>query len=731
MTVRWVAIAIAVTLLAVSPLAPPADRHDLSHPPAAPLGFAERSETPLATQELSLARDSLAQHAAAPSSLGPIPGATGRTWINVTSSSTLVPPLELWANLAWDPLDGYVVLFGGCTATQCPYPSGTWTFSNGSWQNITDLSVQPPARSYAMMAYDGADGYVLLFGGAGAVTFGDTWSFHAGVWTNRTVTGPGEPAPRWGGGLAFDPQDNYVVLFGGSSASGTPVGDTWSYHAGSWTNETRGGSSPLPRDQAMMSWDDGDQEVVLMDGIAANGTLLNDTWSFQGGQWSDLSTQVGALPPARSLAMLTYDGAAQELLLFGGATFSGHLNDSWTFTNNHWNRLVLSGTLPRARGATAAMEDTISWTSRGPVTLPYLMFFGGDYNPCPTCALAGLDDTWVYEVPPSGTASSNPTTAEVGAPIRFTGAGAGGTAPYVLRWDFGDGASGAGATVVHAYASAGAYAVRLVVVDAAGAVATLPLSLTVDPGPTVSVTSTSTQSEVGVAVAFTGTVSGGLGPYNWTWEFGDGASAVGPSVSHAYAAQGSFNVTATAVDSVQGTGSLLLAVTVAARAAVAIATTSNPVAVGQVVSLAAEITGGVAPFTVAWQFGDGGTASGQVTNHSYAIPGDFLVLLRITDALDVMAQNATTLSIAPGSQPSPSPTSGSPTVVSGLLALVLVAVVVVAVAVVLARRRGDRSTPRAPPPGLAERADSGEVPPRSAAPEWDEGPDPPADHLRR
>jgi len=67
------------------------------------------------------------------------------------------------------------------------------------------------------MAYDAADGYVLLFGGTesfnSTTSLGDTWEFHAGQWTQLFPSS--SPSPRIFASMAYDAADGYVLLFGG------------------------------------------------------------------------------------------------------------------------------------------------------------------------------------------------------------------------------------------------------------------------------------------------------------------------------------------------------------------------------------------------------------------------------------------------------------------------------------------------------------------------------------
>ncbi len=639
-----------------------------------------------------------------------LPAAAPRAWINASAATAVAPPLELWASLVWDPIDGYLVLFGGCIVAVCPLPSQTWTFFNGTWHNITALSPQPPERSYATMAFDGSDGYVVLFGGVGATTLGDTWTFLGGQWTNQTnAVAPGPPPARWGGGLAYDRQDGYLALFGGMSASGTLLADTWSYSGGAWSNLTGSARGPpAPRYETAMAWDDADQEIVLTDGYDSVGAFLNDTWTFQNGRWNDVSGAASPLPPARSLSSLTYDGAAGFLLEFGGYGASGARNDTWTFQNNQWTDLTSSlARAPSARGSAAAMEDTIAWTQRGPSTVPFLLLFGGDYVPCPTCGTRGLNDTWVFESPSTASGSAAPPSAEVGQPVAFTGAASGGTPPYTLAWTFADGSVSIGSVGQFAFATVGAGSAHLTIVDAAGAPAFVTVSVIVVPGPSVVASATPSATDVGVPVKFAAIPSAGTAPYVLAWNFGDGATSSSPSTDHSFATTGVFPVVVTTTDSVLGSGSATVSVAVHPRPTAAIVAPPSPLDTSTSGAFSASIAGGTAPFRVAWSFGDGGTASTPNTTWSYASPGSYLVTLNVTDAVNVSVQDASVLTVAtPVHSVAPTSVAPVPWVELGAIGL-LVAAFAAGVAVFL-RRRARR------PPRPATTAVS--------APVWDEGP---------
>ncbi len=142
---------------------------------------------------------------------------------------------------------------GGVDGDTWEWTSGTWSQYSfggtkcgdfGAGQGVCPTGLTPSPRDGAEMAYDPNDGYVALFGGCsgpssncgGSPTwYGDTWSFSAGTWTQVSTAGPSGRA--WAGlelidaGQSDSGNYNYDLLFGGESSSGAD-GDTWIYVPG-------------------------------------------------------------------------------------------------------------------------------------------------------------------------------------------------------------------------------------------------------------------------------------------------------------------------------------------------------------------------------------------------------------------------------------------------------------------------------------------------------------------
>ena len=311
----------------------------------------------------------------------------------------------------------------------------------------------PSGRAYALesMTWDGADGYILLFGGSNATgTYeGDTWTYLHGVWTQ--LTPPISPTGRDSTGLVYDAYDNYVVLFGGyTPGSGGFLNDTWIFQSGSWHYDAYASThGPSPRYGFAMTYDAATDYVVLFGGRAApcHGVAIsdcNDTWRFWSGGWDHL-VPARAPPPPREQVSVTYDAADGYPLMFGGygpqglASSGDAYGDTWFWNATgygvigNWTQ-VKSGGVDCGTQAEGACAPAAAPGERWQAQL------GFDYADNETVLFAGfnnsagtLSDTWNYS---AGTWTKlSPTTSAYG---RWGGAMAFDTADnYLLLWGGG------------------------------------------------------------------------------------------------------------------------------------------------------------------------------------------------------------------------------------------------------------------------------------------------------
>ena len=155
------------------------------------------------------------------------------------------------------------------------------------------------------------------------------------------------------------------------------------------------------------------------------------------------------------------------------------------------------------------------------------------------------------------------------------------------------------------------------------------------------------------SATFADPTKSGLRPAQFSWSFGDGTTAVGQNVTHAFRTPGINIVSLTITDSLGRTNTVSKPVTVGAPTtvtAVFFTTPASPVS-GQSIIFNASQTTPPAGHTItdySWDFGDGsGGATGVVVSHTFASPGTYTVLLRVTLDNGAQASTSQTMTVAP------------------------------------------------------------------------------------
>ena len=252
---------------------------------------------------------------------------------------------------------------------------------------------------------------------------------------------------------------------------------------------------------------------------------------------------------------------------------------------------------------------------------------------------------------PSVTASVNHNLAAPGTTLTFDAASSGGDGSYSYAWDFGDSSSGSGAPTAHAYSQTGSYQATVTLTDGNGGTASDSTSVTISDIAATANVSPST-GDTTTTFTFSAAASGGSGsPYTYAWTFGDGKTGTGSSVAHSYSSGGSYSPFVTASDSLGGSKvAQTQGVTVTSPPAPLAASASSPRAaadVGQSITFTCTGSGGTAPYTYDWTFGDGNSASGPVVSHAYQATGTMAVTCTVTDATMVSATDSTSVAISP------------------------------------------------------------------------------------
>lgn len=208
----------------------------------------------------------------------------GLSWSSVQSPSN--PDARLGAAGAYDPVHRTIVLFGGaaCATEECEIFGDTCRFEDGRWSCA--MLDGPSARRGHTMAYDSANGRIILFGGRDAAGYlADTWFFDGANWSAGPTTGSsyGEPEARSGHTLGFDAIRGIAVLFGGETGDpAAPVLEDklWELHHDYWVPVTTN-NGPSARTNAAMGFDIGGGGMVLFGGDDG-ATVLGDSWIYSG-----------------------------------------------------------------------------------------------------------------------------------------------------------------------------------------------------------------------------------------------------------------------------------------------------------------------------------------------------------------------------------------------------------------------------------------------------------------
>lgn len=235
-----------------------------------------------------------------------------------------------------------------------------------------------------------------------------------------------------------------------------------------------------------------------------------------------------------------------------------------------------------------------------------------------------------------------------------------------FTWMFGDGETANGQTTTYTYQFSGTYTTTLTVTDSLGfsqqkEINIAVLDPTVDPPttlepPTAVISSSSAIGEAPYTVDFSGSGSITEQPpiTLYSWSFGDGATAIGETTSHMYTIPGTYQANLTITDSSGLTGQVSTPVIVN-EPAVAENVTPTP-------QIVATPLAGVSPLTVSfdasastdpdgnitnytWSFGDGTSATGTTTLHSYNEAADYTATLTVTDDKAASASTSQAISV--------------------------------------------------------------------------------------
>jgi gliding motility-associated-like protein len=259
-----------------------------------------------------------------------------------------------------------------------------------------------------------------------------------------------------------------------------------------------------------------------------------------------------------------------------------------------------------------------------------------------TCTDTSLSNIQVILVDPAIQASAASTCR--GSTVFFSCPHLDTTLVTRVTWNFGDGVQQStvnNSRISHVYPLAGQYHVTVDVTDLnhCDTSFTLPVAVSVN-GPTAAFTPSPTAVCVGLPVTFDDhSTNDGTHPLvRWTWSFGDGVrdSLLTPPYLHTYIRGGSMLVVLTVRDS-YGCSDSALGNVLVSDPLVDFSVSDTTICVGKTLYFDNRSTGGFAPVTYTWNFGDGVIVSannpGFAPSHVYTRPGKDTVTLSVRDAI--------------------------------------------------------------------------------------------------
>jgi len=305
------------------------------------------------------------------------------TWIFIPQCETFVP-LEIAGPsprgrfmVAMDADRDQLLLFGGRYRDGS---SGSYTLhddlwaldlASQTWTELAPVNSGPSARVNGAMAVSGTT--LVLFGGNTSTSGAsydpqdDVWSLDLDTleWTDRGSTG-GPDDKLFHAGAMSDDGSTYYLYGGGDENAffGDFHTDTWALDVAdwSWSEVDDGADGPLGRLAPSLVHDSDNNRLIMFgghdDGLLGN---TNDTWALDlgGGGWStvvtgdvideggngfcDFPTDFTAVdftsPERRHQHVSTRAG--DRLMVFGGKTDCGLINDVWQFdlATDSWTEL--------------------------------------------------------------------------------------------------------------------------------------------------------------------------------------------------------------------------------------------------------------------------------------------------------------------------------------------------------------------------------------------------------
>ena len=291
----------------------------------------------------------------------------GQRWTDKTPAGTK-PSARYLHGMAYNEKLHTVLMFGGNDGAN---RQDLWQWDGVAWTDLTPAGTKPSARYALAMAYDAVRQVTVVFSGFARQ---DIWEWDDTTWVDKTPAGT-QPSGRSFSSLVYDVSHAQMVMFGGYAGGGTSMQETWVWDGAQWTNKTAGSTPPSPRYGQAMAYDSARSRVVLFGGFAS--APEQDSWEWDGASWTN-KTPVHVKPPGRTSSSMVYDSARGRMVLFGGGIFfqsgNSYANDTWEWDSPPTRRPAVQVNLAAAAAALPSGSSVTGLRVRaacGGVFFPY------------------------------------------------------------------------------------------------------------------------------------------------------------------------------------------------------------------------------------------------------------------------------------------------------------------------------------------------------------------------
>jgi hypothetical protein len=189
---------------------------------------------------------------------------------NNPNSTNQPPPME-GPQLAYDSIRRRMVLIGSSQhiGSDVQPITRTWEWDGNNWSVHSNA---PPPRIESAMAFDPIRGVTVLFGGLDYENndfLNDTWIWNGTIWTRATVTSA--PVARRQHAMAFDVRRRVMIMFGGYDLDvERPFHDTHEWNGSSWAYVTNANTFGLSgRRHHQMWYETGQQRAMVFGGTVS------------------------------------------------------------------------------------------------------------------------------------------------------------------------------------------------------------------------------------------------------------------------------------------------------------------------------------------------------------------------------------------------------------------------------------------------------------------------------